>query len=45
MIHLAADKQLPGVEIEAEDSEHEDGGEGVPDDELRGGTGAADEDE
>ena len=34
MIHLAADKQLPGVEIEAKDGEDEDGadelgGEGV----------------
>ena len=34
MLHLPADKQLPGVEIEAEDSEDEDGagelgGEGV----------------
>ena len=50
MILLATDKQLPGVEIEAEDSEDEDGpgelgGEGVPDDELGGGNGAADEDE
>ena len=44
-IHLATDKQLPGVDIEAEDSEDEDGAgelgdEGVPSgDEIGGGNG------